>query len=46
MEKRNFQNFIMKDLVTKMKKVRQKYKQEERQVKQKWNREKYEKEVF
>ena len=36
----------MKDLVTKMKKVRQKYKQEERQVKQKWNREKKEKEVF
>ena len=36
----------MQDLVTKMKKVRQKYKQEERQVKQKWNREKKEKEVF
>ena len=46
MENRNFQNFIMQDLVTKMKKVRQKYKQEERQVKQRWNRKKKEKEVF
>ena len=33
----------MQGLVTKMKKVRQKYKQEERQVKIKWKREKKEK---